>query len=142
MNTNEQQATFSGWAKVEIMGHQSHIGEVTTQTFGGTVFFRVDRPMIADIEETITESTWMDGQRIHAGSVIRRGEIPAASVLIGAGSIYRIIPCDESAAIEAIRRSVPRPLFVVKLAEPKQIEESAADGEDYEAESVIDDTAF
>ena len=47
---NENQAEFKGWAKVEVMGHQSHIGYVTTEAYGQAVLFRIDRP-----EEIVSE---------------------------------------------------------------------------------------
>lgn len=111
------QAEFKGWARVEVMGHQSHIGFVETQAYGAAVLFRIDRPEIPEFEETLTQSEWVGDIRAGAGSVVKRGAIPAATVLVGAGSIYRIIPCSEEAAMLAIRQNERRPLFVVKLAE-------------------------
>jgi len=35
-----QQATFNEWAIVEVMGHQTYAGYVTTQAFGAAVLFR------------------------------------------------------------------------------------------------------
>ncbi len=123
MNT---EAKFEGWAKVEVMGHQSHIGYVETQAFGGAVLFRIDSPEIPEEPEyTLTETEWVGSQRCNAGSIVKRGPIAATSVLVGSGSIYRIIPCDEAAALKAIRSNASRPLFVVKLADPAAI--SAAD---------------
>lgn len=118
-------ANFNGWARVEINGHNTHIGHVETQAFGGAVLFRIDRPEIPECEETLTRSEWVDSVRAPAGSVVKRGAIPAASVLVGAGSIYRIIPCTEEAAMLAIRQSESRPLFLVKLADAPAIEDGA-----------------
>lgn len=39
-----KQATFEGWAVLEIFGHQRYAGYVTTQAFGQSVLFRVDVP--------------------------------------------------------------------------------------------------
>ncbi len=47
-------------------------------------------------------------------------------MLVGAGSIYRIIPCDEATALRAIRQNGNRPLLVVKLAEVAALAERAA----------------
>jgi hypothetical protein len=118
MDAIANQSEFKGWAKVEVMGHQSHIGYVETQVFGGAVLFRVDRPELPSEDDTLTETSWIGNTRCSAGSVIRRAAIPAATVLVGAASIYRIIPCDEATAMRAIRSNTNRPLFIVKLAEP------------------------
>ena len=94
----ENQAEYKGWAKVEVMGHQSHIGYVSTEAYGAAVLFRIDRPAIPEIA------------------------VEPLSVLVGAGSIYRIIPCSEEVAIAAIQKEQRRPLAIVKLAEVKRIE--------------------
>jgi hypothetical protein len=122
---SDNQTEFKGWARVEVMGHQTHIGFVETQAFGGVVLFRIDQPAIPAEEVTLETSEWVDdGSRVPAGSVVRRSEIPAASVLVGAGSIYRIIPCNETAALQAIRTSAHRPLLLVKLGELRQVSAS------------------
>ncbi len=118
---SENQTEFSGWARVEVMGHQTHIGYVTTQAFGRAVMFRIDQPAVPGAEETLERPQWCGDTYCGAGSVIKRGDIEAASVLVGAGSIYRIIPCDEAAAMKAIRSSIQPPLMVVRLEMPKQI---------------------
>jgi hypothetical protein len=116
-----KQNEFHGWAKVEVMGHQSHIGFVETEVFGGAVLFRIDRPALPEEDETLSEAGWVGNTRCAAGSVIRRAAIPAATVLVGAASIYRIIPCDEATALCAIRNHVRRPLLIVKLADPAML---------------------
>lgn len=125
-----EQAKFDGWAKVEVMGHQSHVGHVTTQAFGGVVLFRVDRPGLPEEEITLEHSDWVDDRRAPAGSIVKRPALEPVSVLVGAGSIYRIIPCSEEAAMKAIRQT-ERPLMIVKLAEvPALPALSAADDVD------------
>ena len=120
---SEQQTEFKGWARVEVMGHQQHIGFVETQAFGGTVLFRIDSPPIpADPEYTLTQSEWTDAGILPAGSIVKRSAIEGVTVLVGAGSIYRIIPCTESVAIKAIRDSTRRPLMLVKLPDTVALE--------------------
>lgn len=111
----ENQTEFKGWARVEVMGHQSHIGYVTTETYGQAVLFRIDQPAIPQSEETINRAEWVGDVFAGAGSVVQRPAIEATSVLVGSGSIYRIIPCDEPTAMTAIRSSQRRPLHVVSL---------------------------
>jgi hypothetical protein len=118
----QDQNIFEGWAKVEVMGHRTHFGYVTTVYFGTAGFFRVDIPTLPE-EEEITQSHRRDenGDLVPAGSKIRRPEIAGGSPLVACSSIYQMTPCTEAAAIEAIRRSVPRPFTVVDLAKPPQI---------------------
>lgn len=42
-------------------------------------------------------------------------------MLVGAGSIYRIVPCSEEAARIAIERSASRPLKIVELPPGKTL---------------------
>lgn len=116
---SEQQAAFTGWAKVEVMGHQSHIGFVRTEAYGMAVMFRIDQPEFPPREYVLTEPAWVDegGGRSwqRAGAKVQRAAIPGCSVLVGSGSIYRIIPCTEAAAREAIEKSIRSEL---KLIEP------------------------
>jgi hypothetical protein len=79
--------------------------------------FRVDQPAIAGVEETLTSAEWVGDVRAQAGSIVKRADIPAATVLIGSGSVYRMIPCDEATAMKAIRSAQHRPLMLVKLVE-------------------------
>lgn len=120
--STDNQAEFKGWARVEVMGHQSHVGFVTTEAYGQAVLFRIDQPEIAEVEETLQAAEWTDLGRMPAGTVVKRGRIEGVSVLVGSGSIYRIIPCSEAAALKAIRESQRRPLMIVKLAEGKALE--------------------
>ena len=46
MDQQVNQAKFEGWARVEVMGHQSHTGFVTTEAYGQAVMFRIDTPEI------------------------------------------------------------------------------------------------
>lgn len=126
------QSEFKGWARVEVMGHQTHIGYVTTQAFGQAVMFRVDQPAIESAEETLERPEWVGDTYAHPGSVVKRGDIEAATVLVGSGSIYRIIPCDQAAAMKAIRASVRPPLMIVRLAEALHIAGAVADQDPYE----------
>jgi hypothetical protein len=131
---------FNGWARVEINGHNTHIGLVETQAFGGAVLFRIDRPEIPECEETLEHAAWVDAVRAPAGSIVKRGAIPAATVLVGASSIYRIIPCTEQVAMLAIRQSESRSLFLVKLADAPAI--TAGDVSDEQDPDDDEDACF
>jgi len=130
---SDNQAEFRGWARVEVMGHQSHIGYVTTEAYGQAVLFRIDRPEVPEVEEALAHSEWVGEQRCPAGTIVKRGKIEAATVLVGSGSIYRMIPCTEEVAMRAIRESERRPLILVRLPDTPQITGPAVlDGSDDE----------
>lgn len=138
----ENQTEFSGWARVEVMGHNTHIGFTTTQVFGQAVMFRVDQPGIPECEETLVRNEWVGDTYAHAGSVVKRGEIPPVTVFIGSGSIYRMIPCDEAAAMAAIRASVRPPVSIVKLADRKELPAAMINGDEYEGVDEGVDVGF
>ena len=122
--SEEKQASFSGWARVEIMGHQTHIGFVRTEAYGQAVMFRVDGPQLPEREFVLEEPAYVDGKWTPVGATVRRAAIEGASVLIGAASIYRIIPCTEAAALKAIENETRAELKLISLPEPKAIEGS------------------
>jgi hypothetical protein len=124
--SSDNQAEFNGWAKVEILGRQSHTGMVRTEAYGQAVMFRIDRPEIPEREETLKHPDWVGDTRCPAGSIVRRAKIEAVTVLVGSGSIYRIIPCTEEVALKAIVEASERPpLQLVRLPESAQIAEAA-----------------
>lgn len=127
--TAENQTEFRSWAKVEVMGHQIHIGFVTTEVYGAAVLFRVDQPAVGEQSEyTLPRPKYLGNQYCPAGTVVRRGAIEAATVLLGAGSVYRITPCTEEAAMKAIAENFRPPLMLVRLAERPAI--AAVDDEE------------
>jgi hypothetical protein len=131
------QAEFKGWARVEVMGHQSHTGFVTTEAYGAAVLFRIDQPEISESEETLRESSWIGNTTLPAGTIVQRGKIEAVSVLVGASSIYRIIPCTEEVARKAIQENQRRPLIAVKLPGAKAL--TAVKPQDDEHEPMGDE---
>jgi hypothetical protein len=140
MSNSEQQASFSGWAKVEVMGHQSHIGFVKTEAYGAAVLFRIDSPGAPE-REYVLESpeyacpieaspdlrSWCP-----VGTKVKRQARPPVTVLVGAGSIYRIIPCTEAVATATIEREQRAELIVVALPEGKALPAPESIDEDEE----------
>jgi hypothetical protein len=123
-----EQAQFNGWAKVEVMGHQSHIGYVKTEAYGAAVLFRIDTPEFPEREYTLTEPAYVDGTWTSAGAKVRRAATKGVTVLVGAGSIYRIVPCTEAAALRAIEANGRAELKLVEAPPEKAI--AAAEPED------------
>jgi len=126
------QAQFNGWARVEVMGHQTHIGYVRTEAYGAAVLFRVDTPELPEREYVLESPDWADGKYVPIGSKVKRPATPGVSVLIGAGSIYRMIPCTEAAAVRAIETSQRAELKLVELAPQMALAAAAAIPEDGE----------
>lgn len=142
--SDEQQAKFSGWAKVEALGHQSTTGFVETEAFGQAVLFRVDVPDLPEREYTLERPVYGDdGKLIPAGAVVRKPAIQGYSVLYGAGSIYRITPCTEDVARKQVDRDCARSLQVVSLPPGKALAaavDSEIDDDQLEPEpSLADD---
>lgn len=129
--TEPKQAAFEGWAIVEIFGHQKAIGFVTTEAYGSACLFRVDTPELPDREYTLRHPTYVSApddprtrEWVAAGAKVRRLSSGASSQLLGPGAIYRLIPCTEEVAREAIEELIPRPLILLEpapLAEPVKI---------------------
>jgi len=72
---------ISGWALLELFGHQRIVGRLTTQTLGVNVMFRVDVP-------DLTKN----------GAVIRRGFTRYYSP----AAVYSVSPVDEQAVREML----------------------------------------
>lgn len=141
----QKQATFEGWARVEVLGRQEHIGWTTTEAYGQAIMFRVDRPRIAGCEETLTRAEWIGDVYAQPGSVVKRADIEPASVLIGSGSIYRITPLDQATAMLAIQTSQRRALIPVRLVETPQLTASVPDDDDDDGDdepAVSDEAPF
>ena len=131
----EQQSNFSGWARVEVMGHQTHIGYVKTEAYGGAVLFRIDSPGAPEREYTLESPEYAEeitGTRrwCPKGTVVKRRERPPVSVLVGAGSIYRIVPCSEAVALQAIEREQRSELMIVSIPATAELPPSNADNFD------------
>ena len=119
----EEQAKFEGWAIVEVMGHQTYAGHVTTEYYGGAAFFRVDVPAVP--ESAVTQY----------GSNYVRAASPEYSKLIGANSIYAITPSTEGAVRAYLDSKVYRPLKLVDVPSLLAAQDAlvdACEGEDSE----------
>jgi hypothetical protein len=115
-----EQAKFTGWAVVEMMGHRKEIGYVTTEAYGSAVLFRVDTPELPEREITLTSPEYVEtapGLRswCPAGTKAKRAAVQARSCLVAPSSLYAMNPCTEQAARAAIERSFVRPLILVEM---------------------------
>lgn len=134
--SEQQQAQFNGWAKVEVMGHQTHIGYVRTEAYGQAVMFRIDQPEFPPRQYVLDKPAFADGKWTPAGATVERPAILGCSVMVGAGSIYRIVPCTEEAARRAIESEMRSELKLIEL--PVNLRLAAVAAESYD-ESGHDD---
>jgi hypothetical protein len=112
-----KQATFEGWAAIEMMGHRKEIGFVTTQAFGQAVLFRVDTPELPEREYVLESPEYAGGRYCPPGTKVKRPASPAKSCLVAPAALYAINPCSESAVMAMIERSISRPLIILELPE-------------------------
>ena len=136
--TEEQQATFSGWAVVDVLGHQRYVGFVRTEAYGQAVMFRVDVPSLPEREYTLVKPEYVGRTWMAAGTKVQRGATPGYTKLIGAGSIYSISPCDEATAMKAVEANQPAELKVISMPEGKLLESPEDDDDDSDDDDVID----
>jgi hypothetical protein len=113
----ENQADFSGWAIVEIFGHQRYAGFVTTAAFGQAVLFRVDVPPLEERERVTKHYGYDDdGKSIPAGSTVKETAVQGYTKYFGPGAIYGMTPCTQAVAEEAVASMQSRKVSVVTLA--------------------------
>ncbi len=117
-----KQSNFEGWAIVELMGHQTEIGFVTTEAYGQAVLFRIDTPELPEREFTLTRPETVGFEWTPAGSRVKRPSVPGKSRLVAPGSLYALNPCTEEAARTALESTVARRLILIEAPAPKRIE--------------------
>ncbi|MGH9522212.1 MAG: hypothetical protein ACRD3E_06745 [Terriglobales bacterium] len=122
--SEQAQASFKGWAIVELMGHQREIGYVTTEYFGPAALFRIDSPEIPEREFELTRPEYVeteDGDRVAPrGAKVKRSAIPARTRMVAPGALYALNPCTEEAARKAIENAVTRRLILLDV--PKEVQ--------------------
>ena len=120
----QQNDQLSGWAIVEIMGHQKYVGEVSTLQLGGTSMLRIDVPAIEE----------------HA----------AFSKIFGWGSVFCLTPVQEDVARGLAGRYRASPFQTYDLPQewqdavrasrqqrlPAAVVDEDADDIDYDDESI------
>ena len=115
------QSSFSGWALVELFGHQREAGFVSTQYFGDKAMFQIDIPEIEAREETLTAPKWLDSGLAPVGTVIQRESIEGRTRLVNPGAVYALNPATEAAVRAAVAAGGQREIKVISLPEGKQL---------------------
>lgn len=131
------QSEFTGWAVVEIFGHQRYAGYVTTEAFGQAVLFRVDVPPLPERERISKFYETADGRTVPPGSTVKEEAVQGYTKYFGPAAIYAITPCSQDAAEKALANMQARKVSIVKLAEERALQGSI-DG-DVEDEADIDE---
>ncbi len=119
--TEQQQAKFEGWAIVELMGHQTEAGFVTTEAYGQAVMFRIDVPELPEREYTLERPEYAGGTYFEVGSKVKREGRPARSRLVSPSAVYAINPCTEETVIAALDRNTHRPLILIEAPKKKEL---------------------
>lgn len=100
-DTNDAMDT---WAIIELLGHVTVAGKLSEAAHFGTVLMRLDIPEV-------------DG-------------VPAYTQYYGGGAIYRLTPCSEEAAMQALKRLRPKPPMILSLPSESQEEMTLDDDGD------------
>jgi hypothetical protein len=111
----DQAADFTGWAKVELMGHNVEIGFVTTRYFGPAALFQIDVPGVEEHDETLLQPEYVGEDWCPRGTVVKRPEIKGRTSMVGPSTIYRLTPCSEEVAKKALESRRPRAMAVVSF---------------------------
>ena len=138
---DQQQARFEGWCLIELFGHGSEAGYVTTQYFGDKAMFQVDVPEIPARQEALQAPRYVDDRLCPAGTVVEREAIAGRTRLINPGAVYAMNPATEDAVRLAIARSERSEIKVISVpAEPSRAllpgEEDELEAETEEDEEV------
>ena len=113
--SEQQQATFEGWAIVDVLGHQRYVGYVTTEAYGQAVLFRIDVPALEERERVTKQPGYVGDNYCPPGTTVKEGSVAGYTKLVGSGSIYTITPCTKEAALKAVEDMQRRPLMNVTL---------------------------
>lgn len=119
--TEQNQAKFGEWAVVELMGHQTEAGFVTTEAYGQAVMFRIDTPELPEREYILERPEYAGGAYFEVGSKVKREGRPARSRLVSPSAIYAINPCTEETVLAALERNTHRPLILIEAPKKKEL---------------------
>lgn len=142
--SEQKQASFEGWAVVEVFGHQRYAGYVTTEAFGQAVLFRVDVPPLEERERLSKHYEYVDDKSIPPGSTVKEAAVQGYTKFFGPGAIYALTPCTQEAAEKAVAAMQSRDISVVKLAPERALPaqqgyDDDADDNEHEFEEAEDE---
>jgi hypothetical protein len=106
---------FTGWAIVELFGHNRIAGEISEQEIAGSSFLRVDVPAVRDQ--------------------------PAFTKFYHPSAVYAITPTSEQTALAAVAHFLARPIERWLLPDPKPLpmDDDVPDPDDDDDDPNFDD---
>jgi hypothetical protein len=113
----KDQASFEGWAIVEVFGHQRYAGYVTTAAFGQAVLFRVDVPPLEERDRVTKHYEWIEDRQLPPGATVKEAAVQGYTKYFGPGAIYAMTPCTEQVAVKAVESMQARRVTAVALPE-------------------------
>lgn len=116
MSNDLHDASFEGWAILELFGHKRMAGFVSSQQLAGGSLVRIDVPA--------TESASADGDCAPATH--------AYTKLVGVAAVYGVTPCEESIARRAAR-------VIERYNDPIPVQLPALAGSSNDTQLVIED---
>lgn len=124
----QEQAKYEGWAIVEIMGHRTIAGHVTTKYFGTAAMIHITQPDHPAQEKILERGQYINGEYCDVGTKVRISR-EKAEAYVGAGSIYQLTVCSEEKALA----TQPVTVEIIEKVERKQITANIARYEDDES---------
>lgn len=122
----QEQAKYEGWAIVEIMGHRTIAGYVTTKYFGAVAMVHITQPDVPPQEKILESGQYVNHEYCEAGSRVRISR-EKAEAYVGAGSIYQLTVCSEEKALA----TQPVTVEIIEKVERKQIQQRHWEDEDH-----------
>jgi len=112
----QEQAKYEGWAIVEIMGHRTIAGYVTTKYFGTAAMVHITQPDHPAQEKILDRGQYVNGEYCDVGTKVRVSR-EKAEAYVGAASIYQLTVCSEEKALA----TQPVTVEILEKVERKQI---------------------
>jgi len=132
MEQSEVQGLPEMWAVIELFGHQTAAGKLSTQVLGAACLIRLDVPEITRLVCRYGSRT--DDDRL------QKVTTPAHTRFFGVGAIYSINPCSEETARAQLARIGNPPIVQMEVerikllkAPPDAVEAAPAPVKDLEA---------
>ncbi|MEI9975085.1 MAG: hypothetical protein WDO73_25345 [Ignavibacteriota bacterium] len=96
-------------------------------------------PSYRSAKYVLEDPAYVGGNWTPAGATVERAPSEGVSILLGAGSIYRITPCTEEAAMRAAEASIRSELKLISLPAAQAIAAGADPSSEDESEDGDDE---
>jgi len=136
MEQSEAQGLPEMWAVVELFGHQTAAGKLSTQVLGAACLIRLDVPEITRL--VCRYGSGPDDDRL------QKVTTPAHTRFFGVGAIYSINPCSEETARAQLARIGNPPIVQMEVerikllkAPPEAVDAAPSPTEDPKANAEL-----